>query len=385
MKRMLLTVAVLALNGVCLLAQIWGRTETPLVDGRDVTFRLNAPKAEEVKVYGDFLPGVDGFGLGGNAAMEKGEDGVWTYTARNLAPDFYFYYFDVDGVKTLDPSNLKVVHNFAEHLNSFIIRGEESRLVDFSSDKKGSLTQQWYFSSVIGCERRMNVYLPYGYSADKEYDVFYLQHGGGDDEETWVDMGRVCQILDNMIAEGLCKPMIVVLPNSFDNQMAAMNLVSPIPGTKAIVDDRGDLSSDRMRRGGMYTDDFVQCIIPFVESHFAVKRGRNHRAVSGLSMGGGITLYMMEKYPELASYWCVMGSGLWDGMDGDTVVGPLKKTGYDLLWVGCGSTDMTRPEADRLMESLRKNQMPYVFYDSQDGHNWRSWRRNLIDILPRLF
>lgn len=80
-----------------------------------------------------------------------------------------------------------------------------------------------------------------------------------------------------------------------------------------------------------------------------------------------------------------MGSGLWDGMDGDTVVGPLKKAGYDLLWVGCGSTDMTRPEADRLVESLRKNQMPYVFYDSQDGHNWRSWRRNLIDILPRLF
>lgn len=360
------------------------RTDQPVVKDQSVTFLLEAPHAKEVKVTGDFLKGKDLFGLGGELVMERDEGGRWSVTAKNLAPEFYYYYFLVDGVKTLDPWNISVVHNYKEHLNTFIIEGEESRPYTVADKHKGSLSQIWYPSSVIGCERRANVYLPYGYSSDQSYPVLYLQHGGGDDEETWVDMGRACQILDHLIDDGKAVPMIVVMPNSWDNQTASLNVVSPLTETPTIHLPEAR-NSEAFRSGGKWVDDLTNCLIPFIDAHYNVKPGKENRALAGLSMGGLYTLYAAQYHADLFSWWGVMGMGIEKNSDAQKILPPLQDSSYRLLWIGCGNSDMAIGNAKRLMKALDKREMPYVYYDSQDGHNWRSWRRDLLQFAPLLF
>ncbi len=356
--------------------------DMPLVRGRNVTFMLEAPKASNVKIYGDFLPGVNGFGLGGNVSMTKDEKGVWTYTAENLEPDFYFYYYEIDGVSVLDPRNIRYTHNFRENYNSFLIEGEESRYYDLAPKHKGSMTAVWYWSEAIGEERRMFVYLPYGYNPKNEYPVLYLHHGGGDDEQSWVDMGRAGQILDNMIAAGKVEPMIVVIPNLFDNMIAARTVTAPLTLESVNFKPKRD---DELKHCGKYYDDLFGSIIPFIESNYNIKPGRDSRAISGLSMGGGFTLYVMQHRPDAFGYWALMGAGLWEDDDPIEVLTPLNNTGYRLLWTGTGTKDMTMDKYQKLKNGLDSLGMSYVYFDSQDGHNWRSWRRDLVDLLPRLF
>lgn len=365
-------------------AQLYGRQGMPLVEGNKVTFRISAPEAKKVVLFSDLFPGINEYGLGGNVDMKHGENGMWEYIGEDVVPEFYFYYYEIDGVRTMDPSNLKVAHNFAEYLNTFIVKGEQSRPYEIAESKKGSLTQQWYPSEVIGAERRLNIYLPYGYTTEKKYPVLYLQHGGGDDEETWVDMGRVSQIMDYLIAAGKAEEMIVVLPNSFDNQLASVNVLDPLSSENPVFSRRGG-DPDAFRSGGKYVEDLVKCIIPYVESHYSVKAGRENRAISGLSMGGIYTLYTIEKYPELFSFIGIMGSGYQGNEDIDKGLAPIKEKGYNLFWIGCGKTDIAYDSAVRLMEGLDKNNMGYTYFDSLDGHNWRSWRRDLLSMAQKLF
>ncbi len=360
------------------------RVDLPVVNGTSVTFSLRAPSAAEVLVSGDFIPGTDGFGLGGELPLEKGPDGTWTLTVNNLAPEFYFYYYLVDGVRTLDPGNIAVVHNFREYLNTFMIPGEDSRLYELAPEKKGTLAQVWYPSSVIGCERRAQVYLPYGYDGSARYPVLYLQHGGGDDEEDWPQMGRACQILDNLIAQGKVVPMIVVMPNSWDNQIASMNIAQPLSDIPTIFSPEAR-SSDAFRSGGKWVDDLVGCLIPYMDSHFSTIPDRHHRALAGLSMGGLYTLYAAQHHADLFSWWGVLGMGIENPADVDMILDPVKEAGYSLMWIGAGKSDMAYRNAEILMEGMDRKEMPYTYYDPQDGHNWRSWRRDLRELLPLLF
>ncbi len=384
-KNILVTATVLL--GLCLPAGAQWVAPTydqPHVNGTSVTFSLNAPEAKTVQVTGDFITGADMFGLGGRADMHKGEDGTWTYTAENLAPEFYYYYFLVDGVRTLDPLNLTVVHNYQEHLNTFMIRGEESRYYEIAPSHKGTLVQDWYYSSVIGVERRVHIYLPYGYDCRKKYDVLYLQHGGGDDEETWITMGRACQILDNMIAEGSVRPMIVVMPNSWDNQIASQNIAEPLFKQPTIHRPEAR-QTDAFRSGGKWSDDLVQCLIPFIDSKYKVKKGADHRALAGLSMGGLYTLYTAQHHPELFRWYGILGMGIEEEKDVDAILDPIRKEGYRLMWIGAGEKDMALKNAKVLMKGLESKGMPYEYYNSQDGHNWRSWRRDFVQFAPKLF
>ncbi len=355
---------------------------SPEIIGNSATFILKAPKAKQVKIYGDFLPGVNEYGLGGNAEMTKNKDGIWEYTTDNLSSEFYFYYYDLDGVKITDPLNFMTIRNYSEYLSSFIIKGEESKYYEVAKEKKGSMSQGWYYSSVFEAERRMNVYLPYGYSSDKKYPALYLQHGGGDDEETWGAMGRVSQIMDNLIAEGKAEPMIVIIPNTLDNQLASQNVMNVIGAPTIFTIDHND---ERFRQGGKYVDDFIQCIIPYAESHYSIKPGRENKAISGLSMGGIYSLYTIEKYPEMFSYIGIMGMGYEENTDADIALKPIKNEGYKLFWIGCGKSDIAYGNAVRLMDGLKRNKMDYTYFDSRDGHNWRSWRRDLVALAQLLF
>ena len=365
-------------------AQYPGSRYWPLVDGRDVTFLLKADHATDVQLFGDFLPGINEYNLGGHVPMARNAEGLWEYKAEGLAPDFYFYYFEVDGVRALDPNNLKLVCNYSEFFNSFLVEGDGSKNLIHAGVPAGTVVTHWYDSPEYGGQRRLNVWLPADYSTKNCYPVLYMIPGGGDDEDTWIDMGRLPQILSHQIASGEACPMIVVLVNAMPNQMAAPHVMNPIPGAKSHFELMG---TPRGATGGEFCNDLMNNIIPFIEDHYSVRKDKDGRAVCGVSMGGVYESWLLEHHPELFGYIAFMGSGLMnaDSEAADAVLTPLKKSGYKLMWIGAGSHDMALRSAQKLMDVLDRASMPYTYYDSGDGHNWRSWRRNLQTLLPMLF
>lgn len=431
-ERAAAVAATLFLSLVPLFAQYPGSKYYPVVEGSSVTFHLKADAASEVKVFGDFLPGVNEYGLGGSAAMTRSEDGMWTYTATGLAPEFYFYYFEVDGVRVLDPWNLKVACNYSEFYNTFLVEGAESTAYDYAREGKGSVETRWYDSPEYGGQRRLNVYLPSGYSRGRAYPVLYMLPGGGDDEDTWIDMGRLPQIMDHLIASGECVPMVVVMVNSMPNQLAGPHVMNPVSGLKSHFEMMG---TPQGASGGEFCNDMVRNIIPFVESEYSVLRDRDSRTVCGVSMGGVYEMYLLEHHTDLFGSFAFMGSGIM-GAPGrgagsaaapasgpavgrgagsvagsgagsgtqpsaagvsvsstsatpsdpaDAAVAPLAKLGCRLMWIGAGASDMALRSAQNLMSALDRASVPYTYYDSGDGHNWRSWRRDLLHLAPLLF
>lgn len=359
-------------------AQYPGSRYLPEVSGDRVRFEIKAPRASEVKLYGDFLPGVNEYGTGGSVAMEKQADGVWTYTASGLAPDFYFYYFEVDGVKVLDPWNLKLVCNYSEFYNSFLIEGEGSVRLAYA-EKQGTVETRWYDSPEYGGQRRLKVYLPAAYSPERAYPVLYMIPGGGDDEATWIDMGRLPQIMDHMLAFGEIVPMIVVMVNAMPNQLAAPHVMNPIPGKKSHFEL---MESPEGASGGAFCDDFVRNIIPYVEKHYSVIPHRAFRAVCGVSMGGVYEMTLLRRNADLLGTFAFMGTGLMGAGGADA----LASVGKDWqFWIGVGSQDIAFRSAKNLMDALDRAGIPYTYYDSGEAHNWRSWRRNLQQLLPCLF
>ncbi|KAA6308311.1 Carbohydrate acetyl esterase/feruloyl esterase, partial [termite gut metagenome] len=176
-------------------------------DNNTVTFRLKAPKAVKVEITGDFLSS--------QIELKEGKDGVWEYTTPEpLVPELYSYSFIVNGLKITDPNNVYMIRDVASVTNVFIISGERADLYKVNAVPHGTVARRWYNSPTLKKERRITIYTPPGYENDgKSYPVFYLLHGMGGDEEAWIALGRTAQILDNLIAQGKAKPMIVVMTN----------------------------------------------------------------------------------------------------------------------------------------------------------------------------
>ena len=313
-------------------------------DGR-VTFRLYAPEAREVKISGDWMP-QEGFGRAA-VAMEKGADSVWTYTTEPLPSELYWYHFLVDGVRTLDPSNAHMIRDVASVFNIFIVPGGQGDLYSVQPVPHGTIQKRWYDSPGLGLKRRMTVYLPPGYEeSDQNYPVLYLLHGAGGDEEAWSDLGRATQIMDNLIASGKAKPMIVVMPNGNARDEAA-------PGKAS-----GPLVQPSFMRpkimGGSYITTFGD-VIAFIESNYHVKTGKEHRAVAGLSMGGFHSLHISRYHPNTFDYVGLFSPAIMPRNNGDAPVfqnmdetlEAQMKNGYTLYWIGIGKTDFRaqRPTA----------------------------------------
>jgi enterochelin esterase family protein len=225
MKRFLFLSAMLLVCAMTFAQQaLWGGAPvvSPEVhDNNTVTFRLKAPKAVKVQVTGDFLPTqkiktpfgeFDGPGI---ADLTENKDGVWEFTTPEpLKPELYSYTFLVDGLKITDPSNVYQIRDVASVTNVFIIGGDRADLYKVNKVPHGSVSKVWYHSDVLDLDRRLTVYTPAGYeTSGKRYPVFYLLHGMGGDENAWSELGRTAQIMDNLIAQGKAKPMIVVMTN----------------------------------------------------------------------------------------------------------------------------------------------------------------------------
>jgi enterochelin esterase-like enzyme len=365
------------------------RLVSPELKADSITFRFRAPKAVKVELNGDFLPAREtktNFGtfmMPAPVEMKEGKEGVWEYTVHNVAPDFYSYTFTVDGIRMLDPGNLQMVRDGQNVTNVVIMPGEKSNLYLEASDKKGTLSKVWYASPAFGANRRMYIYTPYGYeTSGKKYPVFYLQHGGGGDEDAWTSLGRACQILDNLIAQGKAVPMIVVMPNASPNQLAAPDVMDPLPTPSPMQQDR---TSEAFHSGGAYVKGLVEDIIPYVESHYRVIKSKDSRALAGLSMGGIYTMFTTARYPNLFSYIGVLSMGFTPDRDPIKELTPVKNAGYKLYWIGCGESDFAYDNTKRLIKGLDDLGMKYTNFDKVGGHNWDTWRVCLKELAPLLF
>src|SRR3954464_2721273 len=280
---------------------------------RTVTFRLSAPKASEVTLNGSWDNGTD-------LKMAKDEEGVWSATIGPLAPQLWGYWFVVDGVKALDPSNGETQRDGARYDNLLMISGPESEWWDFKDVPHGTIQAVWYPSPTLKqASRRMMVYTPPGYeTGTTKYPVLYLLHGGGGDEEAWLTMGRANIIMDNLIAAGKAKPMIVVMPNGNATQSvsqgfgygpppARQSVQAPAPPPLQAAGGAGRGAAPGAAPGaggrgpqpyaGSYPESLVKDVIPFVEKNFRVLATKDDRAIAGLSMGGGHTLAATNNNP----------------------------------------------------------------------------------------
>lgn len=348
---------------------------SPEKNGDQITFRIKAPNAERVTFNGSWMSFME------NPEMTRNADGVWEYTVSGLEPDLYQYTFNVDGVTMADPNCLNHVRDGASYRTWIAVKGEnEPAPYEFeSSTCHGKLEKVWYDASVYGKQRRLSVYLPYGYEeSDGKYPVFYLQHGGGGDEEAWPTLGRVCELMDYMIERGLCKPMVVVMPNCNPVVAASHEVTLPDRNPENMADP--DFAEGISHVKSMYTD-----IIPFVESHYKVLTGKENRAIAGLSMGGIYTLNLTQMRPDLFDYIGVLSMGTTPEKKAVVQLTPVKDAGYKLYYVCCGESDIAWSNAERLLAGLNELDMDYVYYGDVPGHQWETWRKCVLDLAPRLF
>ena len=348
------------------------RIVSPEVKDGKVTFRLAANYATRVQLSGNWMANP----WTGTEEMVKGEGGVWEITIDAPEPEIYTYNFIVDGVSVNDPLNDKVQRDGTRYLNMLFIPGERSENY-YEATQHGSVTYRWYDSPSLGISRRMTVYTPYGYEKNPKakYPVLYLLHGGGGDEEAWTSMGRAAQILDNLIEKGLAKPMIVVMPNGNPNQKAAGVL-----GIEAEPMDRQD-----PKWQNAYVTSLVKEIIPFIDKEYRTIAKASGRAIAGLSMGGGHTTSATILFPGTFDYICPMSCGIRESDHLDADLQGIKKAGYKLYWIGCGTADFAWPGTEILDQALTRNGMDHVLFASDGGHVWANWRLYLNTFAQLLF
>lgn len=342
---------------------------SPEIKGDKTTFRLKAESADSVSLVGAWMENPYGAGV----PMTKGAEGIWEITVDTPSPEIYTYNFVVDGVAMNDPLNVFVQRDGSRYLNMLIVPGERSQNYT-EAGKHGTVSHRWYHSDILGMDRRLTVYTPYGYEEGKDdYPVLYLLHGAGGDEEAWSSMGRAAQILDNLIEKGLAKPMICVMPNGNPNQMAAQTLGLPV--------SEMDWRSPENRNA--YVRSLCEEIVPFIEKNYRADAKPESRAIAGLSMGGGHTIAASSLYPEMFDYICPLSAA---GVMTPEQAQALKDAGVKLYWLACGNTDFLWERSLETKKALEDAQMDnFVFFESDGGHVWANWRLYLNTFAPLLF
>lgn len=361
-----------------------------------VTFRLFAPDAISVEVTGDFLPpqtitneNGETAEVPGVAPLVKDNEGLWTYTTPDpLDPELYGYTFTVDGVRVLDPSNVYMNRDIATVTNLFLIDGGRAHYYKVNDVSHGNISRVWYNSQGLEKNRRMTIYTPPGYEDNKEsYPVIYLLHGSGGDEEAWIALGRLSQIMDNLIAEGKAEPMIVVMTNGNPNQSAA-------PGENDEGFVKPDISNSRKNPKGQFESTFSD-VVNYVDSHYRTKPDKVHRAIAGLSMGGRHTATISQYYPDMFDYVGLFSAAVRnypDSPETPEVYRDLEgklKTQFEknpkLYFIAIGNKDFLYDSNKQFRELLDKKGYPYEYYESPGGHIWRNWRIYLTEFAPKLF
>jgi enterochelin esterase family protein len=395
-KRILMVISFLALVTVNSFAQQALFGAAPIVSpevkaDHTVTFRIQAPAADSVQITGDFLPPVKmktQWGLvdvPGKANLTKDDKGIWSFTSQPLASDLYSYTVIVDGFKTTDPSNVYIIRDVASVFNVFIVGGGKGDLYQVNKVPHGSVTRRWYDSPGNGMPRRVTIYTPAGYETSKEkYPVLYLLHGMGGDEEAWIALGRTSQVLDNLIAQGKAKPMIVVMTNGNVAQEAA-------PGESSLGYSKPSMQMDHTM-DGKFEETFPD-VIKFMESNYRVKAEKSGRAIAGLSMGGYHSLHISRFYPNTFDYVGLFSAAIMSNdkatsevyKNFDATLETQMKNGYKLYWIGIGKADFLYKANEEYRAKLDKMGMKYTYVETEGGHTWTNWRVYLSEFAPLLF
>jgi enterochelin esterase-like enzyme len=365
---------------------------------RRVTFRILAPNAQKVELRtpGD-IPGISGRG-GTPLPFAKNAEGVWEATTAVIPAGAYRYTFVVDGVTVADSRNPNTSQTNTTIYSLAVVPGSD--VFDTRNVPHGAVASVHYNSTALGGIRRAHVYTPPGYEAGStKYPVFYLLHGAGDVDDSWTSVGRAGFILDNLIAAGKAKPMIVVMPAGHVNGAGKALGSAPAPSAPVITP---------VGQPDPFAQDFVTDLMPYIEKHYRVLTDRQSRAIAGLSMGGGQTLTIAFAHLDKFAYIGVFSSGIFSGGGrgrGDTApatpAAPFgeaweranlaaldnaaTKRGLRLFWFSTGKEDGLITISKNTVELFKKHGFSPVFLESEGGHTWLNWRDYLSQFAPQLF
>jgi len=311
--------------------------------------------------------------------MTKGDDGVWSVTIGPFAPDVYNYQFRVDGIIAMDPVNPWVKLGFGNFPPASLVSepGDGLQFDDAKNVPHGAVRLETYHSESIGAPRTLWIYTPPGYEqSDESYPVFYLLHGSGNTDSSWILTGRANYIMDNLIAEGQARPMILVTPLGYARQGVGV-------GPEREVDGPG------MRRGGdLFARDVLDDVIPWVEDNYRVIADAEHRALGGLSMGGGHTIAIGFPNTDVFHSLVIMSAGSQNAPEAhpeffanpEEINGKLK-----YFWMGIGKDDFLIASANALHEALESAGINHIYQVGEGRHEWVIWRHHLHEVAQELF
>ena len=345
---------------------------------KTITFRYSAPKAKEVLLSGQFekkpLP------------MTKTENGIWSVTAGPVKPDIYPYNFIVDGISVMDPSNVAYFPNERFKGSLLDVPGDSPLIHSMKDVPHGTVTYE-YYPSVEGTTGPLVVYTPPGYEKEtnKKYPVFYLISGTTDTEEDWFKVGRANMILDNLIAEGKAKPMIIVMPNG--NVEAR---IAEQKGGLKPADPVGRESEEAVTRAKTFGNDLVKNIIPYIEKNYRVASGSDNRAIGGFSRGGGQTLRTafnnMDKFSWICCYSAYLSPKEMEH-EYKFVYENSQRTNSNLklFWISVGNEDFLYNQTVEFMDFLKANNVNYKNLVTTGGHTWMNTKIFLTATAQLLF
>jgi enterochelin esterase-like enzyme len=332
-----------------------------------VTFRFRSPSSKDVKLSVQSeraqLP------------MSKDTSGIWSVTIGPVKPDIYPYHFLVDGISVADPRNSNIFPNEGFQSSLVEISGNSPLIHSIQNVPHGTLSYRYYESRELGT-RPVIVYTPPGYEKDvkTKYPVLYLLHGTTDTEETWTKVGRANIILDNLIAQGKAKPMIIVMPYG-----RAYPVISKSSGSLRNWDNLLE-----------FKKDFIDNLLPFIEQNYRVRSDKDSRAIAGFSGGGGETLYIGLNNTNMFSWVCGFAPGmLKEEFDRNNAAAFSNPSGVNqslkLFWIGVGKEDGLYPVISEYLTVLDEKQIKHETMISEGGHTWMNCKLYLSTIAQKLF
>ncbi len=353
-------------------------TSVTIHQDQKVTFKIYAPKSNEVSLSGPDIPNVMQIGK-----MTKQENGIWEITVGPLVPGSYRYCYNVDGVSVLDPRRPNLSESNMNSWSLLHING--AKFMDIIDVPHGSVSEVTYFSKSLNRFRRMHVYTPAGYENNEtKYPVFYLLHGAFDSDDSWSTVGRAGFILDNLIAENKAVPMVVVMPAG---HTGPFRFGTSFNANKQNVDE--------------FILDFNSDIKPYIEKNYRVLTGRKNTAIAGLSMGGAHTLNIAIPNLNQYAYFGVFSSGVfgitggnsfgnndgatWIEKNQTTLDDPELKENLKLVWFATGKEDFLLETSRATVKALEKHAFKVTYKETGGGHTWANWRDYLYEFVQLLF
>lgn len=340
-------------------------------DDHTVTFRMKAPDAKSVELPAGAIHTVLGLGRE-PIPFTKGEDGIWTLTIGPLPVDMYAYHLRVDGLQMADPNNTYAAFTAMPPYSQLVVHGDGPAYYDARNVPHGNVTRHVYHSDVTQGERELYVYTPPGYDPKKQYPVLYLLGGSGELPSNWVYDGRVNFILDNLLAEGKAKPMIIAIPN---NQVIHRN-----------HPQHTELTFD------VFEKEMRNHVIPLVDKSYNTIQSPKGRAISGLSMGGRHSMFIGFRSLDLFANFGILSAG---DVQAETSLAaflndPDVNKKVDYLFVGQGTKEAQgffNERCQALNNALTNHNIPHEYYvGGHGGHDWGTWRHLLYyRFLPNLW